>query len=79
MISINMQKAKLIAHDKRRAARAEEFAPYDEIISKQIPNNDLTQAETKRQEIRDKYAALQTQIDAAMNVDELKQIIDGMN
>jgi hypothetical protein len=31
MITINIDKAKTIAHDKRREARAEEFKPHDEI------------------------------------------------
>ncbi len=31
MITINMDKAKAIGHDKRRAMRAEEFKPYDEV------------------------------------------------
>jgi hypothetical protein len=33
MITINIDKAKNIAHDIRRAARAEEFKPHDEIVS----------------------------------------------
>ena len=37
MIVININKAKVIAHDKRREARTEEFKPHDEIIMKQIP------------------------------------------
>lgn len=79
MITINLDKAKTITHDKRREARAKEFSPYDEVIAKQIPGNNAQEAEAKRQEIRDKYAEIQTQIDAAMNIEELKQIIDGMN
>ena len=38
MIVINTDKAKIIAHDMRRAARTEEFKPYDDAIAKQIPN-----------------------------------------
>ena len=72
MITINMDKAKNIAHDMRRAARAEEFKPFDEVIMKQIPGNDYNQAEAARQAIRDKYAAIQTQIDAAATPDEIK-------
>jgi hypothetical protein len=37
MITININKAKTIAHDVRRAARAEEFKPFDDAIAKQIP------------------------------------------
>lgn len=74
-VVINLDKAKNIAHGMRRAARAEEFKPYDEIIMKQIPGNDYTQAEAARQAIRDKYAALQTQMNAASSVEELKALL----
>ena len=72
MITINIDKAKSIAHDKRREARAEEFKPYDEVIMKQIPGNDATAAEAARQAVRDKYATMQIAIDAAATVDEIK-------
>ena len=75
MITINLDKAKSIAHDKRRAARAEEFKLHDEVIMKQIPGNDGAVAETARQEIRDKYADMQVAIDAAASADELKTIL----
>lgn len=75
MIVINLDKAKGIAHDKRRAARAEEFKPHDEVIMKQIPGNDMAQAEAARQAIRDKYSELQTQMDAAQTVEELKALL----
>ena len=72
MIFIDMTKAKDMAHEKRRAARAEEFKPYDEVIMKQIPGVDAQQAETARQEIREKYAVMQTEIDMAETVDDIK-------
>jgi hypothetical protein len=75
MITINLDKAKSIAHDKRRAARAEEFKPYDEVIMKQIPGADAIAAEAARQEIRDKYAYMQTDIDSASTPEELKEIL----
>jgi hypothetical protein len=71
MITIDLTKAKNIGHDMRRAARAEEFKPYDEAIAKQIPGA-VEGAETARQAIRDKYAAIQTSIDAAATPDEIK-------
>lgn len=74
MIVINIDKAKTIAHDMRRAARAEEFKPLDEAIAKQIPGQ-AEGAEAQRQLIRDKYAAMQTAIDAAQTVDELKEVM----
>ena len=72
MITINITKAKAIAHDKRREARAEEFKPYDEIIMKQIPGADATAAEAARELIRTKYAEMQTAIDTASTVDAIK-------
>ena len=70
MITIDISKAKTIGHDMRRAARAEEFKPYDEAIAKQIPGTDG--AEIARQAIREKYAAVQADIDAAATPDEIK-------
>jgi hypothetical protein len=71
MITININKAKTIAHDMRRAARTEEFKPYDDAIAKQIPGQ-ADGAEAARVAIRAKYATMQTAIDAASTVDELK-------
>ena len=70
-MKINMTKAKSIAHDFRRAARAEEFKPLD--IKATIPS-EQAQAEAERQKIRDKYATMQDQIDAAKSVEELAKI-----
>jgi len=72
MIRININKAKAIAHDMRRAARADEFAPHDEVIAKRIPGVVEAEAEAARQAIRDKYAGIQTQIDAAQTPDQIK-------
>ena len=69
MIAINLAKAKAIAHDKRRAARANEFTPLD--IKATIPIEAVA-AEAARQVVRDKYAVMQSAIDAASDVDELK-------
>jgi len=75
MITINLDKAKAIGHDKRREMRAEEFKPYDEVIMKQIPGNDAVEAEAKRQEIRDKYNIIQDQIEAAVSPEEIKSAL----
>lgn len=72
MIVINVDKAKEIAHDKRRAARSAEFAPLD--IKVTIPS-EAAAAEEARQAVRDKYAAMQTAIDAASTVDEIKAVM----
>ena len=76
MIVINVTKAKAIGHDMRRAARAQEFAPYDEAIAKQIPGQ-MEGAEAARQAIREKYATMQTAIDAAATPDEIKAVLAG--
>ena len=68
-IVINIDKAKTIAHDIRRAARSAEFAPLD--IKATIPS-EAAAAEAARQVIRDKYAAMQTAIDAASTTNEIK-------
>jgi hypothetical protein len=72
MITINLNKAKEIAHEKRRLYRSEEFKPLD--LKATIPS-ESAQAELKRQEIRDRYAAIQNKIDSAQTVDQLKDII----
>ena len=72
MIIVNLNKAKAIGHDMRRAARAEEFAPYDKIIAAQIPGQSATDAEAARAAIRVKYASMQSAIDAAASSDEIK-------
>lgn len=69
MITINIDKAKSIAHDKRREARSAEFAPLD--IKATIPS-EATAAEAARQAVRDKYASMQAAIDAAATTDEIK-------
>jgi len=71
-IVINIDKAKAIAHDIRRAARSAEFAPLD--IKATIPS-EATAAEAARQVIRDKYATMQTAIDAATTTDEIKAVL----
>jgi hypothetical protein len=72
MIKVNLEKAKEIAHDKRRVARAAEFAPWD--LKATIPAEQI-KAEAERQKIRDKYALLQIKMDAAKTVDELKALL----
>jgi hypothetical protein len=71
-IDHDLDKCKALGHDMRRAKRAEEFAPHDEVIMKQIPGADATAAEEARQEIRDKYAVVQDEINSAASPDEIK-------
>jgi hypothetical protein len=69
MITINIDKAKTIAHDARRTARSAEFAPLD--IKATIPS-EATAAEAARAAIRAKYTTMQTAIDAATTADAIK-------
>jgi hypothetical protein len=72
MIIVNIDKAKAIGHEIRRKKREEEFAPLDTVIMKQIPGKDAQAAESERQAIRDKYAAVQADIEVAETPDEIK-------
>lgn len=71
-VAVDLGKAKSIGHDIRRTKRAEEFAPHDEVIAKQIPGVDAAEAEEARQAIRDKYSDIQDVIDSAKTPDEIK-------
>ena len=75
-VDVDLDKAKDIGHDKRRAKREEEFAPFDAIIMKQIPGNSAVEAEASRQEIRFKYALIQDVIEAAETPDEIKSALE---
>ena len=72
MITINIDKAKAIAHDIRRVARAEEFKSLD--VKATIPA-EAAEAEADRQAVRDKHAQIQADIDAATTVDKLKTVM----
>lgn len=65
---VDMVKGKEVAHAVRRAKRAEEFAPLD--VEATIPAK-AAEAEGKRQLIRDKYATVQTSIDACSDPEAL--------
>lgn len=72
MITINIDKAKAIAHDVRRAARTEEFKPLD--VQATIPSQAVA-AEAAREAVRVKYAEMQAAIDAAEVVEEIKAVM----
>lgn len=69
MITVNIAKAREIAHTMRRAARSAEFAPLD--IAATIPAQ-ASAAESDRKSIRKKYATMQVDIDSAKNPDQIK-------
>jgi hypothetical protein len=75
MITINLNKAKEIAHKFRRMTREDDFLPHDELLMKKIPDVDLKEVEATRQAIRDKYAVIQSQLDAAKTAEELSEIL----
>lgn len=75
MITINIDKAKTIAHDKRRQARSAEFSPLD--IKATIPSEAVA-AETARALIRTKYAEMQSEIDGATTINELTSIVTAL-
>lgn len=75
MITINIDKAKSIAHEQRRIARAAEFAPLD--IKATIPSQ-ATAAESARAAIREKYAVIQSDIDSATELATLKNIVENL-
>jgi len=71
--SINVEKPKEIAHQKRRQLRELEFAPHDGIIAKQIPGEASAKAEEARQKIRQKYASIQDKIESSSSLQEIKE------
>ena len=72
MITIDMTKAKVIAHDARRAIRTVQFAPLD--IQATIPH-EAEAAEASRATIRAADASLQILMDAATTANELKALM----
>jgi len=56
----------------RRAKRQELFAPYDEIIMKQIPGHDAIAAEAARAVIREENVGIQSAIEDATDADDLR-------
>lgn len=71
-VDVDMIKAKVIAHNKRRARREEAFTPLDKLATVLIY---AVRAEADRQLIRDADAQLQINIDAATTHNELLNII----
>jgi hypothetical protein len=76
-VEVDLDQAKSIGHDIRRTQRAEEFAPFDNIIAKQIPGADASEAEASRAQIRFKYGLIQDAINAASDPEEIKAALGG--
>jgi len=75
-IIIDVEKAKSIAHSRRRLQRDIELKPFDEIISKQIPGISTDLVEAERQKIRDKFSILQENINKASSVEEILKTLN---
>lgn len=75
-IEIDLDKAKEITHNLRRAMRAEEFAPLDQTIAFRLPGTTIKETEKLREEVRDKYAEMQEEIDLATDVEQLKVLLE---
>lgn len=74
-IEIDLARAKAIAHDIRRRRRADELAPHDRVISLRIPGASADQAEAARAAIRARYVIIESAIDAATTMDEIKEAL----
>ena len=72
MIKVDINKAKEIVHTKRRYVRANLLKQLDTEVTVPLL---AKQAEVQRQAIRDKFAAIQTEVDNAKTSDQLKGII----
>jgi hypothetical protein len=71
----DLDRAKKIAHRKRRNRRYNQFAPHDAVVSTAIPGT-ADAAEASRVGIRSTYAAMQTEINACSTVDEVYAILE---
>ena len=71
----DLNRAKKIAHRKRRNRRYNQFVPHDDVISKAIPGTATDTAEASRVGIRSTYASMQTEIDACSTIDEIHAIL----
>lgn len=70
----NAEAAKIIAHEIRRQTRDGEFEPLDKQVTIVFADTEkLAEVESQRQAIRDKYAALQIELDACTCADELRE------
>ncbi|MCP4046926.1 MAG: hypothetical protein GY732_13175 [Gammaproteobacteria bacterium] len=77
-ITVDLDKAKVCAHEVRRKERDAEFAPLDFLIAAQIPGNDPAEVEAQRVVIREADAAKQAAIDAATSVIEVQAVLYGI-
>lgn len=75
-VTINLDKSKEISHNLRRQKRALELKQYDLEVT--VPSL-AEQAEQQRQIIREKYDAIQTEIDEAEDIETLEKIVQELS
>lgn len=73
-VSENLEKARTIAHEKRRAHREKFLEPHDKLATSPIASVKAN-ANAAKQAILDADTPVQTAIDAAGDVDTFKQIL----
>lgn len=73
-VSENLEKARTIAHEKRRAHREKLLEPHDKLATSPIASVKAN-ANAAKQKILDADAPVQIAIDATGDIDTLKQIL----
>jgi len=75
-VSVDMPKARDIGHAMRRAKRESELAPLDKEMNINLTSpTKLAEIEAGRRAVRDNYAAMQVEIDAADTPAEILSVI----
>ena len=76
IIGIDMGRARLVAHERRRALREAEFAPLDHQVVVALADPERLQAaEGRRQAVRKRFAEMQSKIDQAETPAQLIAIV----
>lgn len=73
IIRVDMDAARVIAHQYRREARERAMRPLDMKVAARIPGLDASMVERERETIRNADAMIQIKIDAAKTFDELQK------
>lgn len=71
-VKIDLTRAKVVAHRRRRSKRSEEF---QEIDSDNMNMLVTPEAEARRLEVRNRYAGIQEELDQAVSPEELKLVM----
>lgn len=73
-LTVDLARARDIAHQLRRWERDAAFRPWDDIVARQIPGR-TGEAELARERIRQRDAELQREIDAATSAQQLMALL----